>query len=301
MRQRPKHKRNHTNEQMRIIEDSELPVIQCDYLMLKDVAATSGLKVLSTYVRTFGYGMSAAVEMKAQQTRSQQLWAVKMLNFLGLSDVILQCDPEPSLIKWAERCQVQTIRTNSHSKFSQTVTSERRRSRKLSETAAGTSACNVGPTADSALMRWIVRPAAWLIPRFRGSDVQSPLYRAMGGPYRGKLVEFGEKQFLHIFQRLERDLEIPRRSWQDRWKSGVWLGKSDLTRRALCPNRRWRLNMREVYDDSQSTTGQKRTSSQSPRPHRSRGRRQPLMQQIPEQFQNHMNTRNRMRSERQRW
>ena len=38
----------------RIIEDNELPVIQCDYLMLKDVAGTSGLKVLSMYLRTFG-------------------------------------------------------------------------------------------------------------------------------------------------------------------------------------------------------------------------------------------------------
>ena len=34
----------------RIIDDSEL-VIQLDYLMLKDVAGTSGLKVLSMYVR----------------------------------------------------------------------------------------------------------------------------------------------------------------------------------------------------------------------------------------------------------
>ena len=45
----------------RIIEDSELPVIQCDYLMLKDTAGTGGLKVLSMYVRTFGYGMSTVV------------------------------------------------------------------------------------------------------------------------------------------------------------------------------------------------------------------------------------------------
>ena len=48
----------------RITEDSELPVIQCDYLMLKDVAGTRGLKVLSMYVRTFGYGMSTVVETK---------------------------------------------------------------------------------------------------------------------------------------------------------------------------------------------------------------------------------------------
>ena len=32
--------------------------------MLKDVAGTCGLKVLSMYVRTFGYGMSTVVEMK---------------------------------------------------------------------------------------------------------------------------------------------------------------------------------------------------------------------------------------------
>ena len=83
----------------RIIEDSELPVIQCDYLMLKDVAGTGGLKVLSMCVRTFGYGMSTVVETKGPTDMFATMWAVKMLNFLGLSDIILQCDPEPSLLK----------------------------------------------------------------------------------------------------------------------------------------------------------------------------------------------------------
>ena len=112
----------------RIIDDSELPVIQCDYFMLKDVAGTGGLKVLSMYVTTFGYGMSTVVEMKGPTDTFATVWAVKMLNFLGLSDIILQCDPEPSLIKVGRKCQVQTTRANSHSKFSQTVTSEQRRS-----------------------------------------------------------------------------------------------------------------------------------------------------------------------------
>ena len=44
--------------------------------------------------------------------------------------------------------------------------------------------------------------------------MQSPFYRAMGGLYRGKLVGIWEKLFLHIFQKLERDLAIPHRSWQ---------------------------------------------------------------------------------------
>ena len=52
------------NRTERIIEDSKLPVIKWDYLMLKDVAGTGGLKVLSMYVRTFGYGMSTVVETK---------------------------------------------------------------------------------------------------------------------------------------------------------------------------------------------------------------------------------------------
>ena len=55
--------------------------------------------------------------------------------------------------------------------------------------------------------------------------MQSPFYRAMGGLYRGKLLEFGES-VLANFQRWEKDLGIP---LADKWKSAVWLGKSDLT------------------------------------------------------------------------
>ena len=64
----------------RIIEDSEVPVTQCDCLMLKDVPGTSGLKVLSMYVRTFGYGMSTIADMKSPTDTFATVWAVKMLN-----------------------------------------------------------------------------------------------------------------------------------------------------------------------------------------------------------------------------
>ena len=77
----------------RFIEDSELPVLQCDYLVLKDVAATSGLKVLSMYARTSGYSMSTVVEMKGATDAFATVWAVKMLSCFGLSDIILQCVP----------------------------------------------------------------------------------------------------------------------------------------------------------------------------------------------------------------
>ena len=36
---------------------------------------------------------------------------MKILNCLGLSDIILQCDPEPSLIKWQKVKSQRQVRT----------------------------------------------------------------------------------------------------------------------------------------------------------------------------------------------
>ena len=66
----------------RIIEDSELSVVQCDYLVLKGVAAPDGLKVLNVYVKTLGYGMSTVVEIKGATDTFAVMWAEKMLNCL---------------------------------------------------------------------------------------------------------------------------------------------------------------------------------------------------------------------------
>ena len=77
-------------------------------------------------------------------------------------------------------------------------------------------------------MKWSVGHAAWRILCFRSNDAQSPLYRAMGGPYRGKLLEFGESVLAHIPE----VGKVPGNhapKLADRWKSAEWLGKSDLT------------------------------------------------------------------------
>ena len=70
------------------------------------------------------------------------------------------------------------------------------------------------PTTDIALMKWIVRHAAWLISRFTGNDVQSPVHRAMEGPCRGTLLEV-------------------RRICACSPSRGGWLGNSDLTHEHL--------------------------------------------------------------------
>ena len=221
----------------RIIEDSELPVVQCDYLVLNDVAATGGLKVLSMYVRKFGYGMSTVVEMKGATDTFATVWAVKMLNCLGLSDIILQCDPEPSLIKWAEsvkskRLERTVIRSSPRRSHQSNGGVENYQKQLQGQVrtmlAAMQERTQYRQTADNALMKWIVRHAAWLIPRFSGNDVQSPFYRVMGGPYGGKLVEFGETVLAHLPE-VGKGSGNPAPKLADRWKSAVWLGKSDLT------------------------------------------------------------------------
>ena len=58
--------------------------------------------------------------------------------------------------------------------------------------------------------------------------MQSPFYRAIGGPYREKLLEFGESVLAH-FPEVGTGSGNPAPKLADSWKSAVWLGKSHLT------------------------------------------------------------------------
>ena len=145
--------------------------------------------------------MSTVAETKGPTDMFATMWAVKMFNFHRLSDIILQCHPEPSLKKWAEsvkskRTERIVIRSSPRGSHQSNGGVENHQKQLQGQVrtmlAAMQEHTQCRPSADNAPMRWIVRHAALLIPRFRGSDVQSPFYRAMGGPYRGKLVEFGE-------------------------------------------------------------------------------------------------------------
>ena len=185
----------------RITEDSELLTVQRDYLVLKDVPASDGPKVLSMYVKSFGYGTSTVVETKGATDTFAVTWRVKILNCLGLSDIILQCDPEPSLIQWTEsvksnrqeRTAIRSSPRRSHPSNGAVANSHKQLQGQVrTMLAALQDRTHCIPTTDSALMKWTVGHAAWPFPRFRSNDAQSPFYRALGGPYRGNLLEFGE-------------------------------------------------------------------------------------------------------------
>ena len=92
------------------------------------------------------------------------------------------------------------------------------------------------PTTDSALMKWIVRHAAWLIPRFRSDDAESPFYRAMGGPYRGKVLEFGESVLAHLPE-VGKGSGPPALKLVDRWEIRRVAGQERPHRRTSGQNR----------------------------------------------------------------
>ena len=153
-------------------------------------------------------------------------------------DSIVQGDPEPSHIKWSECAKIPNVKSE---QSSEVLSRRSDQSNGAAENyqkqlegqvrtmlAALQDRTQYRPTTDSALMKWIVRRAAWLIPRFKRNDVQSPLHRAMGGPYRGKLLEFGESLLGHLPE-VGKGSGNPAPKLADRWKSAVCLGKSDLT------------------------------------------------------------------------
>ena len=164
-------------------------------------------------------------------------WGVKMLNCIGLSVIILQCDPEPSLIKWAEnvksRRQERTVIQSSPRRSHQSNGSVKNYQKQLqghvrTMLTALQDRTQYRPTTGSALMKWIVRQAAWLMPCFKGHDVQSPFYRAMGGPHRGQFQELGEPVLARL-PVVGKGSAIPASKLANRRNSAVWLGKSDLT------------------------------------------------------------------------
>ena len=65
-----------------IAEDSELPTVQCGYLVLNGAAASGELKVLRMQMKSFGYGTSTAVETKGATDTFAVTWGLKLLKCL---------------------------------------------------------------------------------------------------------------------------------------------------------------------------------------------------------------------------
>ena len=148
------------------------------------------------------------------------------------------------------QCELQTSRANSHPKFSQTRHSCREGAHDRTQ---------YRPTTDSALMKWFVRHAAWLISRFKSNDAQSPFYHAMGGPYCGHVLESCECVLAHL-PGVGKGSGNPAPKLADKWTS-AWLARA-TSQTSIWSEQMRELCSREAYDESPSTAGQRKTFEQ---------------------------------------
>ena len=74
MRQKQKHKQNHTDESSVSPTKANFPTVQWDYLGLKDVAASDGQKALSMYAKSFGYCTFKVVETNGATDTFAVMW-----------------------------------------------------------------------------------------------------------------------------------------------------------------------------------------------------------------------------------
>ena len=141
------------------------------------------------------------------------------------------------------KCQVQKNRANSHSKFSQTITikameeSKTIRNNYRDKCEQCWQQCKNTHTIQTICRQCTDEMGCPTRSMAHSSFPTTVIYSPHSiVPWTDRIVENWwslEKQFLHIFKKLEKDLEIQAPNLADRWKSGVWLGKSDLTNEHL--------------------------------------------------------------------
>ena len=97
----------------------------------------------------------------------------------------------------------------------------------------------------------------------------------MGGPYRGKLLVVGETVLAHLPEVGKGFWKIPHQSWLTGGNAPCdWARATSQTNTFSVQTKR--SSTLEVYDDSLSTAGHKKTFEQLSKHHRSRERRQRL-------------------------
>ena len=165
-----------------------------------------------------------------------------MLHCLGLSDIMLRFDPDPSLTKCAESVKSKRLaRTVIRSSPIRSQQKQRSSGKNQKETVAETRAHDVGSNARPHAMNSSHRQRtdeAWLISHFRNAGAQSPLYRAMG-----KLLEFGKSGLAHLSE-VRHELGKPQREMEIRRVGSA---------RAISQTNIWSYKMkesctREAYD-----------------------------------------------------
>jgi hypothetical protein len=152
------------------------------------------------------------------------------LDGLGYTRLILKTDQEPAIMKLAQ--EVKNKRT--HGTVLVKGQKYSHQSMGFIENANGRieeqtrviilrleDRYKISITADSPMLPWIVRHAAWLLGKYSTNESGQTAHRILRGKnYDGVIVEFGEVVWWKRPQLQQAKLEA-------RWLSGLWVGKVD--------------------------------------------------------------------------
>ena len=168
----------------------ENPIVQMDYSQLGD------RWILTAYSCEKGAGNATMIPSKSVSAW-QVAWMCRTLQWMGHSEVTLQCDQEPTIRALADRvvarrrdrALVRQVPRRSHQslgadeRWNQSVQGQFRVIKMQLEEQAGTLF-----TANSAVCSWAVRHSAWLLTRFQVSRLRggTAFWRVRNATYTAK-------------------------------------------------------------------------------------------------------------------
>ncbi|CAE8585279.1 unnamed protein product, partial [Polarella glacialis] len=203
-------------------------LVQMDYTFMEK------LKLLTAYLLDHGYGAATVVQSKGPELYAIS-WLLKLLDQLGLEDVMLHIDPEAALRAVAEKIramrQKKTLIQEAPVRSPQSIGGVSRYQRSLQEQIRALrlqlqESLNSEIGVEDAIVTWMVRHAAWLLARFAPwREGAAPYTRHRGAPYRGKVVQFGEYALAMNSEGYRRGAQRTSK-FDSRWLGGVWLGKT---------------------------------------------------------------------------
>ena len=224
------------------VDEDRLPLVCLDYFFLKTEKDETLATCLAAVIPSSGYGFACVVDTKGAMCPSAMKGFTKFLEEAGvMGDAIFKTDKETTIRDFARynasrirkaktilRCSPKGSHQSNGAveRYIQSIEGQVRAIKisleKHFEGENGEKTEIIG--ADSDILDWSVRHAAWQWNRFHVSSTgETPHKRQIGHDYSSPVLEFGETILARTpGQRTQNKLD-------SNWSSGIWLGRSGLS------------------------------------------------------------------------